>query len=135
MHKKLSPVPIQTVLWAHIKFCIQMCTHAERDCKKYECTFCRISNKKSTFNPQALNYQRIVDIPNHQTGYISKYYSDPQFDFHRPLSIASIVVEILKMFSPKFYLLCAIFSGLNISYLYNYHSYLTPPKRKIKLRI
>jgi hypothetical protein len=49
--------------------------------KKYECTFCRISNKKSTFNPQALNYQRIVDIPNHQTGYISKYYSDPQLEF------------------------------------------------------
>jgi hypothetical protein len=42
-----------------------------------------------------LNYHRMVDIPNHQTGCISKYYSDPQFAF--PLGrdeIAIIVVEI-----------------------------------------
>ena len=42
-----------------------------------------------------LNYQRMVNIPIHQTGCISKYYSDPQFAF--PLGrdeIAIIVVEI-----------------------------------------
>ena len=42
-----------------------------------------------------VNYHPIVDIPNHQTGYISKCFSDPQLDF--PLGrgeIAMIVVEI-----------------------------------------
>ena len=42
-----------------------------------------------------LYYKRSMDIPNHQTGYISKYYSYPQLAFpHRPASIAPIVVEI-----------------------------------------
>ena len=41
------------------------------------------------------NYKSCMDIPNHQTGYISKYYSDPQLEFpHVPPSIAIIVVEI-----------------------------------------
>ena len=42
-----------------------------------------------------LYYKRSMDIPNHQTGYISKYYSDPQLEFplvHREIAI--IVVEI-----------------------------------------
>ena len=43
----------------------------------------------------SLNYKRSMDIPNHQTGCISKYYSDPELDFpHVPPSIAPIVVEI-----------------------------------------
>ena len=42
-----------------------------------------------------LHYKHFMDIPNHQTGYISKYYSDPQLEFpHKPPSIASIAVEI-----------------------------------------
>ena len=54
--------------------------------------------QKSTFNPQALNYQLIVNIPNHQTGCISKYYSDPQLEFpHGNGGIAFIVVEILNV--------------------------------------
>ena len=57
--------------------------------------YTRSGLQKSTFNPQALNYQRMVDIPNHQTGYISKCYSDPQLEFpHEAGEIAIIVVEI-----------------------------------------
>ena len=42
-----------------------------------------------------LNYQPLVNIPNHQTGYISQYYSDPQLEFpHGLISIVIIVVEI-----------------------------------------
>ena len=41
------------------------------------------------------NDQPLLDIPNHQTGYISKYYSDPQLEFpHGHGEIAIIVVEI-----------------------------------------
>ena len=42
-----------------------------------------------------LYYKRSMDIPNNQTGCISKYYSDPQLEFplvHREIAI--IVVEI-----------------------------------------
>ena len=42
-----------------------------------------------------LNYQRMVNIPIHQTGCISKCYSDPQLEFpHVNGEIALIVVEI-----------------------------------------
>ena len=36
------------------------------------------------------------------------------------------------MFSPEISLLCVIFSGLNISYLYNYNSYLTGDHAEIQ---
>ena len=84
---------------AHIKIFIQMCTHAalgydstERALKTFECNF---SNMKSTFHTRTSKYHRLVDIPNHQTVYIQKCYSDPQLAF--PLGrdeIAIIVVEI-----------------------------------------
>ena len=45
-----------------------------------------------------LNYRRLVDIPNHQTGYISKCYLDPQLEFpHVNGEMAIIVVEILNV--------------------------------------
>ena len=41
------------------------------------------------------NDQPLLDIPNHQTYCISKYYSDPQLEFpHVHHEIAIIVVEI-----------------------------------------
>ena len=42
-----------------------------------------------------LTYHSIANIPNHQTGCILQYYSDPQLKFpHVTGEIAPIVVEI-----------------------------------------
>ena len=47
------------------------------------------------FDIMDVHYKHFMDIPNHQTGYISKYYSDPQLEFpHVRGEIAIIVVEI-----------------------------------------